>query len=180
MQENQKHHLFSLFQNFNHKIQSWTTTKTAVAVTSVKLSQSVKIQNLNNPFNTLAGHCSDRLRCDSLKSWTDRARGPLKTCLNSENSKESNERDKNIPSQLKVWEKSIFLHLPYSEANYYFWGLRLFQIGGTSGRFATTDVIQISTTRALYIQWTSCSNSWTYYFILHSFDIRNKNSHNDN
>ena len=45
--------------------------------------------------------------------------------------------------------------------------------------FATTNVIQISTTRARYIHWTSCSNSWTYYFILTSLDIRNKNSHNE-
>jgi len=68
MQENQKHHLFSLFQNFNHKIQSCTTTKTAVAVISVKLSQSAKKQNLNNHFNARAGDCSDRLRYDSLKA----------------------------------------------------------------------------------------------------------------
>jgi len=38
-----------------------------------------------------------------------------------------------------------------SEANFHFRGPRLYQIGGASGRFATTDVIQISTTRVRYI-----------------------------
>ena len=51
---------------------------------------------------------------------------------------------------------------------------------GPSGRFATTDVIQISTTRARYIHLTSCSNSWPcYYFIQNFLDIRNTNSHNE-
>jgi len=45
-----------------------------------------------------------------------------------------------------------------------------------SGSFATTDVMQISTTRARYIHLTSCSNSKTYYHILNSVDIRNKSS----
>jgi len=45
------------------------------------------------------------------------------------------------------------------EANFHFRGPRLFLIGGTSWRFPTTDVIQISTARARYIYWTSCSNS---------------------
>jgi len=39
----------------------------------------------------------------------------------------------------------------YSEANFHLRGPGLFQIGGPSGRFATTDVTQISTTRARYI-----------------------------
>ena len=39
-----------------------------------------------------------------------------------------------------------------SEANFHFRGTRLFQIGGTFGRFATTDVIQISTTRATFTE----------------------------
>jgi len=30
-----------------------------------------------------------------------------------------------------------------------------------------------------YIHWTSCSYSKTYYFILNSLDIRDKNSHNE-
>jgi len=42
-----------------------------------------------------------------------------------------------------------------------------------------TDVIQISITRARYIHWTSCSKSETYYFILNSLDIKNKNSHTE-
>jgi len=67
----------------------------------------------------------------------------------------------------------------YSEANFHLRGPGLFQIGGPSGRFATTDVTQISTTRARYIHWTSCSSWKTYHFILKSLDIRNKNSHNE-
>jgi len=43
-------------------------------------------------------------------------------------------------------------HSVHAEANFPFRGSRLFQIGGPSRRFATTDdVIQISTTRARYI-----------------------------
>jgi len=42
-----------------------------------------------------------------------------------------------------------------TKANFHFRGPRLFLFGGPSGRY----VIQISTTRARYIQWTSCSNS---------------------
>jgi len=49
--------------------------------------------------------------------------------------------------------------VPLSEANFHFQGPRFFQIGGHSERFVTIDVIQISTTRAPYIYWTSCSNS---------------------
>jgi len=47
----------------------------------------------------------------------------------------------------------------YPGAKIHFRGPRLFLIGRASWRFATTDVIQISTTRACYIHWTSCSNS---------------------
>jgi len=43
--------------------------------------------------------------------------------------------------------------------------------------FVTTGVIQISTTPARYIHWTSCSDSKTYYFILNSLDVRNEKSH---
>jgi len=38
-----------------------------------------------------------------------------------------------------------------AEANFHFRGPRLFKIGGPSGRFAMTDVIKISATRARYI-----------------------------
>jgi len=34
-----------------------------------------------------------------------------------------------------------------------------FKLGPPSWSFATTDNIQISTTSARYIHWTSCSNS---------------------
>ena len=43
------------------------------------------------------------------------------------------------------------LDYPGAEANFHFRGPRLFQIGGSSGRFATADVIKLSTTRACYI-----------------------------
>jgi len=46
-----------------------------------------------------------------------------------------------------------------SEKSFHFRGTKLFQIGGSSGRFARSDVTQISTTRARYIHWTSCFNS---------------------
>jgi len=52
------------------------------------------------------------------------------------------------------WSDNLF-----TEANFHFRGPRLFWTWGPSWRFATTDVIQISTTRACYIHWTSCSNS---------------------
>jgi len=44
-------------------------------------------------------------------------------------------------------------------ANFNFWCPRLFEIGGLSWRFATTDVIQIRSTRACYFHWTKCANS---------------------
>jgi len=61
-------------------------------------------------------------------------------------------------------------------ANFYFRGPRLFEIGSPPGSFATSDVIQIITTRARYIHWTSWFNSkgYQYYFILNSLDIRKK------
>jgi len=39
-----------------------------------------------------------------------------------------------------------------AEANFHFRGPRVFKIGGPSGSFALTDVIQISTTCARYIK----------------------------
>jgi len=59
-------------------------------------------------------------------------------------------------------------------ANFHFRDPRLFWIGGPAWRFATTGVVQISTTRARYIHWISCSNSWTYYVTLNSLDIRHQ------
>jgi len=42
-----------------------------------------------------------------------------------------------------------------------------------------TDFIQFGTTRAHYINWTSCSSSKTYYFILYPIDIRDKKTHSE-
>ena len=116
-------------------------------------------------------------------------------CLPKQHSKtkiyrEPNRFPKNLACTLtnvslpKHWphltESKIFRKSPCElEANFHFLSPRLFSIGGPSGRLATTDVIQISTTRARNIHWTSCSNSWTYYFVLNSLDIRNKNNHNE-
>jgi len=51
-------------------------------------------------------------------------------------------------------QASLFIQGVHSGANFNFRGPRLFQIEGPSWRFATTDVIQISTARSRYIHWT--------------------------
>jgi len=73
-----------------------------------------------------------------------------------------------VPSRLCLVTETAW---PTPKANFYFRGPRLFLIGGPSGRFATTGVIQISIKSARYFHWTSCSNSWTYCFILNYPDI---------
>jgi len=57
-----------------------------------------------------------------------------------------------------LWTFSLFIYFRSTsglsqEANFHFRGPRdrLFSIGGSSGRFAASDVVQISTTRARYI-----------------------------
>jgi len=67
-------------------------------------------------------------------------------------------QSKGPPTACRGWQGKVDrIHPP--EANFHFRGPRLFLIGGLSGRFATTDVIQISTASACYIHWRSFSNS---------------------
>jgi len=65
----------------------------------------------------------------------------------------ANKRNDNCPEMERAILMFLFLmRIHSSEANCHFRGPRLFQLGGPSGKFATTDVMHISTTRARYIQ----------------------------